>query len=221
MAFFGPIDRKQRAQMAEGTPNKKRSWLTRFLIWRVKHIKHRNFVILLSIAVGFSTGLAAVVIKNSVFTIRKLLTSGFSNYQNYLYFAYPLIGIVLTVAFIKYILKRPVRHGIPNALYSISRNNSILPGHNMFSSIITSALTVGFGGSVGLEGPSVATGASLGSNIGRLMHMNYKSISLLIGCGAAGAMASIFSAPIAAIVFAIEVMMLDLTMSSLWPLYLP
>ncbi|MCB0430917.1 MAG: chloride channel protein [Flavobacteriales bacterium] len=198
---------------------RKKSLLTRFLIWRVRHIKQRNFIILLSVVVGFATGLSAVFIKNTVYVIRNLLTSGFTgHYQNYLYFAYPLIGLLLTVTFIKYVLRKPIGHGIPNTLYSISKNNSILPSHTLFSSMITSAFTVGFGGSVGLEGPSVSTGASIGSNLGRVLHLNYKSISLLIGCGVAGAMSSIFNCPIAAIVFAIEVIMLDLTMSSLIPL---
>ena len=139
-------------------------------------------------------------------------------YQNYLYVAYPLIGITLAVLFIKFVIRQRVGHGIPSVLYSISKNNGIIKRHNMFSSIVTSAFTVGFGGSVGLEGPTVATGAAIGSNIGRLFHISYKQRILLLGCACAGAMAAIFKAPIAAIVFALEVIMLDLTMASLVPI---
>jgi chloride channel protein, CIC family len=194
----------------------KKTILRRFLTWRVKYISPRQFMMLMSVLVGFSVGIAAVIIKNSVHFIQNLLTSGFAiNYHNYLYFAYPTIGILIAVLFIKYIIKRPVRHGIPSVLYAISKNSGVINRHNMFSSVVTSAFTVGFGGSVGLEGPTVATGAAIGSNIGRLFRLNYKQITLLLGCACAGAMASIFKAPIAAIVFAIEVIMLDLTMASM------
>lgn len=193
--------------------------LGKFIIWRVKHIGDRQFIIFLSIIIGLAGGLAAVIIKNSVHLIQLLLTQGFiKEYHNYLYFAYPAIGIFITVIFIKYINRQHVGHGIPGVLYAISKNNGIIKRHNMFSSIITSALTVGFGGSVGLEGPTVATGAAVGSNVGRLLHLNNKQIILLLGCASAGAMAAIFKAPIAAIVFALEVIMLDLTMASLVPL---
>jgi CIC family chloride channel protein len=196
-------------------------YLRKFIAWRVKKIKDRPFILFLSAMIGFVTGLGAVVIKNSVHFIKSLLTSDFTtNYENYLYFAYPLIGIFLTVIFVKYILRQHVGHGIPVTLYAISKQGSIIKKHNMFSSIITSAFTVGFGGSVGLEGPTVATGTSIGSNIARALHLNYRTRTLLIGCAASGAMAAIFKAPIAAIVFAIEVIMLDLTLSSLVPLLL-
>ena len=198
---------------------KKKSLLTRFLIWRLKHIKERQFILILSMLIGITVGLAAVVIKNSVHFISHLvhLTAGAEMY-NYLYFIYPIFGIMLAVLFIKYVIKRPVRHGIPSVLYSISKNNGVINRHNMFSSIVTSAFTVGFGGSVGLEGPTVATGAAWGANIGRLFHLNYKQITLLLACACTGAMAAIFKAPIAAIVFALEVIMIDLTMWSLLPI---
>ncbi len=195
--------------------------LKRFLIWRLRHISNKQFIVLMSIVVGFCVGIAAIIIKNSVHLIRTLLQKGFAEeYQNYLYVAYPAIGILLAVLFIKYVIKKPVRHGIPNVLYSISKNNSRIMRHNMFSSIVTSALTVGFGGSVGLEGPTVSTGAAIGSNLGRLFHLNYKQVTLLLGCACAGAMAAIFKAPIAAIVFAFEVIMVDLTSFTLIPLLL-
>jgi len=191
----------------------------RFHKWRIHHISDRVFMIILSIIVGFSSGIAAVVIKNSVHFIQSLLHLKLTeNYHSYLYFIYPAIGISAVILFIKYIIKQPVSHGIPNVLWSISKNNGIIKPHNTFSSIITSALTVGFGGSVGLEGPTVATGAALGSNIGKALRLNKKQIILLLGCATTGAMASIFKAPVAAIVFTLEVIMLDLTMSSLIPL---
>jgi CIC family chloride channel protein len=196
-------------------------YIRAFIIWRLKHIKDRPFILILSAFIGFTSGLGAVLIKNSVHFIQSLLTKGFArDYHNLLYFAYPVIGILLSVLIARFIIKQRVGHGIPTVLYSISRQNGLIRKHNMFSSIITSALTVGFGGSVGLEGPTVATGAAIGSNIGRALHLNYKTRVLLIGCAAAGAMSAIFKSPIAAIVFAIEVIMLDLTLSSLVPLLL-
>lgn len=173
---------------------------------------------MLAAAVGLSTGLAAVILKNLVHLVQETLNSGLVSEFNYLYFIYPIVGIFLVVLFLKYVIKEKVGHGIPSVLYAISKRSSLLKSHNMFSSMISSALTVGFGGSVGLEGPTVATGSSIGSNLGRFLRVNYKTITLLLGCGAAGAMSGIFNAPIAAIVFAVEVIMLDLTMSSLIPL---
>jgi len=169
--------------------------------------------------VGLAVGLAAVVIKNLVHFIQESLSKGFENgIGSYLIFVLPIIGITLTVLFIKYINRNPVRHGIPGVLFSISKNNGIIKAHNLYSSIITSALTVGFGGSVGLEGPTVATGGAIGSNIGRLFNLNYKEVTLLLASACAGAMSAIFKAPIAGVVFAIEVIMLDLTMWAVIPL---
>ncbi len=193
--------------------------LTRFLRWRIKNLTSKQFINILSIFVGLAAGVAAFLIKNAVHEIRILLTSNFSqDYQNYLYIIYPAIGILLTMIFIKFILKHKVGHGIPSVLHAISKTKGRMSAHNMFSSIITSAFTVGFGGSVGLEGPTVATGAAVGSNIGKLFHLNYKQSILLLGAASAAAMSAIFKAPIAAIVFAIEVIMIDLTTASLVPL---
>jgi len=190
----------------------------RFLIWRFKSIGQRQFILILSALIGLGVGFAAVIIKNLVHFIQLLLTDELYQPYHYLYFITPIIGILLTVLFIRYINKRPVGHGIPGVLYAISKNNGIISRHNLYSSIITSAITVGFGGSVGLEGPTVATGAAIGSNLGRYFRMNYTHIILLLGCASCGAMAAIFKAPIAAIVFALEVIMLDLTLASLVPL---
>jgi CIC family chloride channel protein len=193
--------------------------IKRFLIWRVKHIDDKKFMMFLSVLIGVVVGFAAVIIKNSVHFIQSLLTNDLDQqYHNYLYFAYPAIGIFLVYIFTKYILKRSVGHGIPTTLYAISKNNGRIKRHNMFSSVVTSALTVGFGGSVGLEGPTVATGAAWGANIGRFFHLSYRQVILLLACAGAGAMSAIFKAPIAAIVFIIEVIMLDLTIASLLPL---
>ncbi|MDK2977751.1 MAG: chloride channel protein family [Bacteroidales bacterium] len=195
------------------------SFIRRFLIWRTKRIDDRKFIIFLSILVGVVAGFAAVIIKNSVHFIQELLTKSFvTQYQHYLYFIYPAIGILLVLIFTRYILKRKVGHGIPIALYAISKDNGKIKPHNMFSSIITSAITVGFGGSVGLEGPTVATGAAWGSNIGRFFRLNYRQTLLLLACASAASMSAIFKAPITGIVFVLEVMMLDLTLSSLLPL---
>lgn len=193
----------------------------RITIWRLKHISNSQFMGILGIIIGLVVGLAAVVIKNSVHLIQSLLKHGFTGeYQKFIYLAYPAIGILLAVVFIKYIIRQRVGHGIPSVLYAISEDGGKIKRHNMFSSIVTSALTVGFGGSVGLEGPTVATGAAVGSNIGKSLHLTYKQITLLLGCACAGALAAIFKAPIAAIIFALEVIMLDLTMASLVPLLL-
>ncbi|MBN2214962.1 MAG: chloride channel protein [Bacteroidales bacterium] len=192
--------------------------LARLLVWRKHNITDYQFTIFLSIIVGILVGFAAVIIKNFVRLIHELLSVIASQESGYLYILYPLAGIFLVILFVKYINKNPVRHGIPSVLYSISKTNGIIKRHNIYSSIITSALTVGFGGSVGLEGPSVVTGAAIGSNIGRFLRLNYKQIILLLGCASAGAMAAIFKAPVAAIVFALEVIMIDLTMSAIVPL---
>jgi len=200
-------------------PMPKTRFIDRFLTWQLKHISQRNFVLLLSLVTGAISGLAAVVLKTTVYYTNYLLTYGFkAEGENWLYLAYPIIGIFLTIIFVTYFVKDNIGHGISKVLYSISRNNGILKRHNSYSSMIGSTITVGFGGSVGLEAPIVLTGASIGSNMGRAFRLSYRDIILLIGCGSAGAIAGIFKAPIAGIVFALEVLMLDLTMASLLPL---
>lgn len=191
----------------------------RFLIWRIKNIDSGHYLMFLSLLVGIGSGLAAVVIFNLVHLLEHLLEKGINkDHFNLLYLIYPVIGISIAILFIKYILRRNVGHGIPSVLYAISKDQGLIKAHNMFSSVITSALTVGFGGSVGLEGPTVATGGAIGSNIGQLFHIPYRNKVLLLGCASAGAMAAIFKAPIAAIVFAFEVIMLDLTTRSIIPI---
>lgn len=195
------------------------SLLRRILIWRVRHISNYNFILILSVLVGLVSGLAAVLIKNSVHLIQSGLTNFFSReYANYLYFAYPTIGVLLALLFIRYVVKQRVGHGIPSVLAGISKHKGKIHRHNMYSSVVSSALTVGFGGSVGLEGPTVATGAAYGSNIASLAHVEYKDRLLLVACATAGAMSAIFKSPIAAVVFSMEIIMLDLTMRRLVPL---
>ncbi len=194
--------------------------IRRFLVWRAKYISNRQFLYIVSILVGLLSGIAAVTIKNTVHLVEVLLTEGISDVDDWLYFLYPLLGIFITVLVVKFVLRQRVGHGIPAALYAISKGKGNLPRKDTFSSIITAAITVGFGGSVGLEGPTVATTSALGSNLGQVLRMNYKTKTLLIACAAAGALASIFNAPVAAIVFAIEVIMIDLTAASLIPLLL-
>ncbi|MCD4745623.1 MAG: chloride channel protein, partial [Bacteroidales bacterium] len=193
--------------------------LKKFLIWRVKNIKHRRFILILSFVIGILSGLSAIILKNTVYYTHYFLTNGFDfQKENFLYFAYPLIGIFITVLFVRYFVKDNIGHGISRILYAISKKNGIIKQHNMYSSMVASTMTIGFGGSVGLEAPIVLTGSSIGSNLGRLFRLNYKTIRILIGCGAAGAIAGIFKAPIAAVIFALEVLMLELTMAALIPL---
>jgi len=196
-------------------------YLKLFHKWRLKHISQKQFIYILSVVIGFGTGVIAVVIKNAVHLMQYLLTYGFTgNYEHYLFFFYPLIGILFAVLFVKYVLRTKIYPGVPNVLYSISKTKGKIKVHNLYSSIVASSFTVGFGGSVGLEGPTVATGAALGSNLGKLFHLNYKQTILLLGAATAGTMAAIFKAPIAAIVFAMEVIMIDLTAASIAPIIL-
>jgi chloride channel protein, CIC family len=193
--------------------------LTRFLIWRLKHISNKDFVLILSVVIGVIAGIAAVVLKETVHFIKDLLTGGFDiAYSNYLYLSYPLIGIFLTVLVAYFILKDPPGHGVTNILYYISKGSSLVPRVKMYSRMITSALTVGFGGSVGLEAPIVVTGSAIGSNVARTMHLNYKKRTVLIGCGAAGAIAAIFNSPIAGVIFSIEVILAEVSIAAFIPL---
>jgi CIC family chloride channel protein len=191
----------------------------RFLIWKTKHLSQHQFILILSSIIGFTAGLGAVIIKNLTHFIQNQLEGKFIiTYHQAFYFIFPLIGLALTYFIIKYWFKKKIGHGIPSTLYAISKRQGIMRTFQMYASLITAPLTVGFGGSVGLEGPTVATGASIGSNIARMFQMNQNSRTLLVSCAAAGAMSAIFKAPIAGIIFAIEVFSLDLTLISLLPL---
>jgi chloride channel protein, CIC family len=176
-------------------------------------------VYFLSLVVGFVSALAAAFLKNTIHYTHKFLTQGISSESGgYLYFAYPLIGMLLTILFVRFVVRDNIGHGISRVLYAISKRKGYLRSHNTWSSIIASTLTIGFGGSVGAEAPIVLTGSSIGSTVGRFFRLNSKSLTLLVGCGAAGAVSGIFKAPIAGIVFVLEVLLLDLTISSIVPL---
>jgi CIC family chloride channel protein len=200
---------------------KDQTLLSRFLIWRLKYIPQKQFIYIVSILIGFLSGLAAVVIKNGTHFIQLLIEGNLiKEYQTTFYFIFPIIGLGLTYLIVKYILRVTPTQGIPATLFAISKRKGIMKRFQMYGSLITAPITVGFGGSVGLEGPTVATGAAISSNLSRILNMNQATRTLLIGCAAAGAMSSIFKAPIAAIIFAIEVFSLDLTLVSLIPLLL-
>ncbi|MDD7887930.1 chloride channel protein [Flavivirga sp. 57AJ16] len=202
-------------------PLSTKSLLRKFLIWKYKHISELQFIYILSILVGFLAGMGTVVLKNLTHYIRLLFKLDFfNNYQNSLYFIFPIIGLLLVYMIKQIWLKKHIGHGISSTLYAISKLNGIIPRYNIYAALITAPLTVGFGGSVGLQGPAVSVGSALGSNAARLFHMNTKTRMLLIGCAAAGAMASMFKAPIAAIIFAVEIFSLDIAFTSLVPLLL-
>ncbi|OFX25504.1 MAG: chloride channel protein [Bacteroidetes bacterium GWA2_31_9b] len=188
------------------------------LVWRNKHISEKQLVIILSFIIGILGGLAAVILKNTVHATHLLLLNLFDTDFNYLYLIFPIVGITLTVLYIKYFIKDNIGHGVSRILYALSKNNGRIKPHNNYSSIISSTLTIGFGGSVGVEAPIVLTGASIGSNLGHFFRLHFKSIAILIACGAAGAIGGIFKAPIAGLVFTLEVIMLDLTLTSIVPL---
>ncbi|PHS04879.1 MAG: chloride channel protein [Kordia sp.] len=195
--------------------------LRKFLIWKYKHLTQQQFIYILSILVGLLAGLGAVILKNLTHYIKYLLESEFIvEIHQVFYFIFPIIGLLLTLLSIKYIINKKVGHGIPSTLYAISKLKGLMPKHQMWASLLTAPLTVGFGGSVGLEGPTVATGTALGSNFAQLFKLNQTSRTLLIGCAAAAAMSSIFKAPIAAIIFAVEIFSLELTIMSMIPLLL-
>ncbi|MBV6647944.1 MAG: chloride channel protein [Cyclobacteriaceae bacterium] len=198
-----------------------RKLLMRFLVWRLKHISDNNFSLIIAGIVGLFAGLAAVTLKTSVHAIQNLLQRNLDiTGVNYLYLGYPLIGILLTVVVAQYITREGLGHGITQILYSISRNSSIIRRTKMYSRMVTSAITVGFGGSVGLEAPIVVTGSAIGSNLARLVHLDYKKRTLLIGCGSAGAVSAIFNSPIAGVIFAIEVILTDVTINKFIPILL-
>lgn len=193
----------------------------RFLKWRANHISDAFFVLILSVLIGFLSGLAAGLLKFIVISIRDKLFSYYTDTEQIiLLFIFPLTGIILTVLFLKFIIRDNVGHGVPRILYVISKLDGSMRRHKMFSSIVGGSLTAGFGGSVGLESPIISTGASIGSSFGQWLKLGYKHKTLLIGCGAAGAMASIFTTPIAAVIFGFEVLLLDLSTASLIPLLL-
>ena len=193
----------------------------KFFKWRYKHLSNQQFIYMLSILVGFLSGLGTVAIKNLTHFIQSALKVKFiREYHLTFYFVFPIIGLVLVYLIQKYVFKRKISHAIPSTLFALSKRKGLIERYKMYASLITAPITVGFGGSVGLQGPAVSTGAAIASNIAQFFHTSARNRTLLIGCATAGAMASMFKAPIAAIVFAIEIFSLDLAFSSLIPLLL-
>ncbi|MBN1927408.1 MAG: chloride channel protein [Prolixibacteraceae bacterium] len=189
----------------------------KFNIWRVRNLSERSFILILSLIVGIVSGTAAVLLKNaihhSINFVERLIVNG-----GIFYLVFPIIGVGLSYLFVKYIVKDNISHGVTRVLYAISKKNGQLKTHNTWTSMLGSTLTISMGGSVGAEAPVVLTGSAIGSNLARLFKLNYRQIILMIGCGAAGAIAGIFKAPLTGLLFTLEVLMLDLTMSSLIPL---
>ncbi len=193
--------------------------LGRFVVWRRRRFNDERFVIFLSLLVGVFTAVASLLLHWLIAEIRYLLTHQFPvNESNLLYLVYPVVGIWLTSVFIRRVVRDDISHGVTRILFSIARNQSYIRLHNCWTSLVASAVTIGFGGSVGSEAPIVLTGSAIGSNLGKLFGIDKKRMMLLVGCGAAGAIAGIFKAPISGLVFVLEVLMIDLTMSSLLPL---
>lgn len=189
------------------------------VMWRERHIKEKTFVIFLALLVGILCGCAALLLKTLIHFFSDLVTSHIEITQgNYLYIIYPVVGIILASLYVRYIVKDNISHGVTRVLHSISQNKSRLKRHNIYSSIIASSVTIGFGGSVGAEGPIVYTGAAIGSNLGQAFRLSPRILMILVGCGAAAGIAGIFKAPIAGMLFTIEVLMLDLTTVSIMPL---
>ncbi len=186
----------------------------------MNRMPERNLVLLLSLVVGILCGLAAVVLKLGIEHIHSALTSWFGDTgrYNFLYFIYPGVGMLLSLLFVKYIVRDNIGHGVTKVLLAVSKNESKIKAHNMWTSLAASSVTIGFGGSVGAEAPIVYTGAAIGSNIGRYMGLSYKNITILLGCGAAGAVAGIFKAPLAGVLFTLEILLFNISMSSILPL---
>jgi len=196
-----------------------KSWYIRMLTWREHNIEQRQFILILSFVVGVFTAVAAFLLKSTIHLIHKVLTEGFSRYQvNYWYLVFPAIGILITYLFVRYVVKDDISHGVTRILYAISQRKSILKLHNTWTSLVGSSITIGFGGSVGAEAPIVLTGSAIGSNLGTFFKMDQKTLMLLVGCGAAGAIGGIFKAPIAGLVFTLEVLMLDMTLTAIVPI---
>jgi len=190
-----------------------------FLLWRDSHIKERHFLLFVCFLVGILTAVAAYVLKAAIHFFQVFLTENFSHANlNFSYLLLPIVGILIAGLYVKYMVKDDISHGVTKILFAISQRKSRIKPHNMYSSLVASSVTIGFGGSVGAEAPIVLTGSAIGSNLGRFFKLEQHSLMILVGCGAAGAIAGIFKAPVAGILFVIEVLLLDLTMSSILPL---
>ena len=193
--------------------------MVRVVDWQKEHISDRQMTLVLAFVIGVLASVAGYFLHSIVHEIQVLLTSGFEkNTYNLLFLLFPIVGIYLTSLFIKYVVRDNISHGITRVLYAISTKQSKLKSHNCWSSVVASGITIGFGGSVGAEAPIVLTGSAIGSNLGQIFRMNKKTMIMLVGCGASAAIAGIFKAPIAGLVFTLEVLMVDLSMASLLPI---
>ena len=189
-------------------------------IWtKIKNLPEPTLLLLLSLVIGLFSGLAAVMLKYSIELVKDLLTNHMSiQAESLAYFLLPGTGMLLSMLFVRYLIKDNISHGVTRVLESISVSRSRIKPHNCYSSVISSALTIGFGGSVGAEAPIVYTGAAIGSNVGRSLGLNYRSVTLLVCCGAAAAIAGIFKAPLAGVLFCFEILLFNLTIGSIIPL---
>lgn len=195
------------------------NWFTKLLLWRERHIKEKDFVLILALITGVLCGFASLIFKWLIhFISSSLLLNIDITGSNYLYLIYPFIGIFIVTCYVRYIVRDNISHGVTRVLYAISQNKSRLKPHNCYTSIVASSITIGFGGSVGAEGPIVYTGAAIGSNIGQAFRLSPRLLMILVGCGAAGGLAGIFKAPLAGALFTLEVLMIDLTTVSVMPL---
>ncbi|RDY60017.1 chloride channel protein [Flagellimonas nanhaiensis] len=194
--------------------------LRKFLKWRYKNISNKTFVHIMSVVVGFLAGLVAVTLKNMTYFIESVLKMGVVFSQNQLYFVLPTVGLALVFLYVKFVHKEPIQHAVSSIIFSLSKKKGLLRLKDIYTPLVAAPLTVGFGGSVGLLGPAVKSGSALSSNLSKLFHIDAKTRSLLVACASSGAIASIFQSPIAAIIFAVEVFTLDLTMLSVLPLLL-
>ncbi len=200
-------------------PGLRKNRFERFIDWREQHVSDKTFTLMLAFAIGLLASLAGYVLHTLIHFIQQWLTSDFDvETFNWLYLVFPIVGIWLTSLFVKYIVKDNISHGITRILYAISSKKSLIKPHNTWTSVVASSITIGFGGSVGAEAPIVLTGSAIGSNLGRLFRMDNKVLMVLVGCGASAAIAGIFKAPIAGLVFTLEVLMIDMSMASILPI---
>lgn len=195
-----------------------RFWL-KIVSWREKYIKEKSFIIILALIIGILCGFAALMLKWLIHIIQHALTQNLSTTSaNYIYLLYPVAGIIIVTLFVRYVVKDNISHGVTRVLYAISQRKSRLKKRNIYASLVASSITIGFGGSVGAEGPIVFTGAAIGSNVGQAFRLSARTLMILVGCGAAAGIAGIFRAPIAGMLFTLEVLMLDLTGATVMPL---
>ena len=215
MGSYSKVNKTDEEPLHDG----KTHWLDSLRRWRETHIKEKTFVVILALVVGAVSGLAAVLLKFLIGFIAGILTKHVHISEgNYEYLVFPVVGILLAGLYVRYVIKDDIYHGVTRVLYAIAQRKSRLKPHNMYASLVSSSVTIGFGGSVGAEGPIVFTGAAIGSNLGQFFRLTPQTLMLLVGCGAAAGIAGIFKAPIAGVLFTIEVLLIDLNSKSVVPL---